>query len=102
MVILNGNGYFILSNLNPVLASSKNICLSKLHNWKILSTQLFISNLMKWQSFSLKQDEDEELKINWRRVATTSFFGFGFVGPVGHFWLVLCPDFRGETCLYNV
>ncbi|XP_058224049.1 uncharacterized protein LOC131333502 isoform X1 [Rhododendron vialii] len=31
-------------------------------------------------------DEDEELKINWRRVATTSLFGFGFVGPVGHFW----------------
>ncbi|XP_052188607.1 uncharacterized protein LOC127798981 [Diospyros lotus] len=31
-------------------------------------------------------DGDEELKINWRRVATTSFFGFGFVGPVGHFW----------------
>ncbi|GFS35408.1 peroxisomal membrane 22 kDa (Mpv17/PMP22) family protein [Actinidia rufa] len=31
-------------------------------------------------------DEDEELKINWKRVATTSLFGFGFVGPVGHFW----------------
>lgn len=31
-------------------------------------------------------DEDKELKINWRRVATTSLFGFGFVGPVGHFW----------------
>ncbi|CAI0441299.1 unnamed protein product [Linum tenue] len=25
-------------------------------------------------------------KINWKRVATTSLFGFGFVGPVGHFW----------------
>ncbi|KAK3438277.1 hypothetical protein EUGRSUZ_C02890 [Eucalyptus grandis] len=32
------------------------------------------------------QDEEKELKINWRRVATTSLFGFGFVGPVGHFW----------------
>ncbi|XP_075496618.1 uncharacterized protein LOC142533661 [Primulina tabacum] len=31
-------------------------------------------------------DEDKELKINWRRVATTSLFGLGFVGPVGHFW----------------
>ncbi|XP_073130912.1 uncharacterized protein [Henckelia pumila] len=30
--------------------------------------------------------EDKELKINWRRVATTSLFGLGFVGPVGHFW----------------
>ncbi|KAF7137304.1 hypothetical protein RHSIM_Rhsim07G0153300 [Rhododendron simsii] len=35
---------------------------------------------------SVRVDEDEELKINWRRVATTSLFGFGFVGPVGHFW----------------
>ncbi|BBN18919.1 protein Mpv17 [Marchantia polymorpha subsp. ruderalis] len=24
--------------------------------------------------------------LNLRRVATTSLFGFGFVGPVGHFW----------------
>ncbi|XP_058113828.1 uncharacterized protein LOC131256803 [Magnolia sinica] len=28
----------------------------------------------------------EEFKINWKRVAITSMFGFGFVGPVGHFW----------------
>ncbi|XP_052210516.1 uncharacterized protein LOC127813537 isoform X2 [Diospyros lotus] len=35
---------------------------------------------------SFAGDEDEKLKINWRRVATTSLFGFGFVGPVGHFW----------------
>ncbi|OWM86628.1 protein Mpv17 [Punica granatum] len=32
------------------------------------------------------EDENKELKINWRRVATTSLFGFGFVGPVGHYW----------------
>ncbi|CAI9100338.1 OLC1v1037313C1 [Oldenlandia corymbosa var. corymbosa] len=31
-------------------------------------------------------DADEEFKINWKRVAITSMFGFGFVGPVGHFW----------------
>lgn len=30
--------------------------------------------------------EDEEFKISWKRVAITSLFGFGFVGPVGHFW----------------
>jgi hypothetical protein len=24
--------------------------------------------------------------VDWRRVAVTSMFGFGFVGPVGHFW----------------
>ncbi|ONK67036.1 uncharacterized protein A4U43_C06F14900 [Asparagus officinalis] len=28
----------------------------------------------------------EEFKINWQRVATTSMFGFAFVGPVGHYW----------------
>ena len=33
-------------------------------------------------------DTEEELKINWKRVAITSMFGFGFVGPVGHFWWV--------------
>ncbi|XP_030947246.1 protein Mpv17 [Quercus lobata] len=32
------------------------------------------------------QGKDKELKINWKRVAATSLFGFGFVGPVGHFW----------------
>ncbi|XP_058074345.1 uncharacterized protein LOC131223076 [Magnolia sinica] len=31
-------------------------------------------------------EEDEEFKINWKRVATTSMFGFAFVGPIGHFW----------------
>ncbi|KAG6420339.1 hypothetical protein SASPL_116864 [Salvia splendens] len=31
-------------------------------------------------------DEHKELKINWRRVATTTVFGLGFVGPVGHYW----------------
>ncbi|KAI4347121.1 hypothetical protein L6164_007964 [Bauhinia variegata] len=31
-------------------------------------------------------DEDVKFMIDWRRVAVTSGFGFGFVGPVGHFW----------------
>ncbi|GAB2275678.1 hypothetical protein Dimus_010433 [Dionaea muscipula] len=31
-------------------------------------------------------DEHKELRINWNRVAATSLFGCGFVGPVGHFW----------------
>lgn len=30
--------------------------------------------------------EDEEFKVDWKRVAITSMFGVGFVGPVGHFW----------------
>ncbi|KAL1557354.1 protein Mpv17-like [Salvia divinorum] len=33
-----------------------------------------------------KHEEHKELKINWRRVATTTVFGLGFVGPVGHYW----------------
>ncbi|KAL4560362.1 hypothetical protein LXL04_032512 [Taraxacum kok-saghyz] len=33
-----------------------------------------------------KSEENKELLINWRRVATTSLFGMAFVGPVGHFW----------------
>ncbi|CAN1320076.1 PXMP2/4 family protein 2 [Linum perenne] len=32
------------------------------------------------------QDKEAAFKINWKRVAITSAFGFGFVGPVGHFW----------------
>ncbi|KAF6146542.1 hypothetical protein GIB67_008828, partial [Kingdonia uniflora] len=33
-----------------------------------------------------KPNDEEVLKINWKRVAITSMFGVGFVGPVGHFW----------------
>ncbi|XP_039009446.1 protein Mpv17-like [Hibiscus syriacus] len=33
-----------------------------------------------------RQDEEQECKIDWKRAATTSLFGFGFVGPVGHYW----------------
>jgi protein Mpv17 len=29
---------------------------------------------------------EKSFKIDWKRVATTSMFGFSFVGPVGHFW----------------
>jgi len=32
------------------------------------------------------QDDNKELKINWKRVSTTSLFGLAFVGPVGHYW----------------
>ncbi|KAF6161643.1 hypothetical protein GIB67_017281 [Kingdonia uniflora] len=36
--------------------------------------------------FFAQQDDEEVFKINWKRVAITSMFGVGFVGPVGHFW----------------
>ncbi|KAJ6674093.1 PEROXISOMAL MEMBRANE PROTEIN 2 PXMP2 MPV17 [Salix viminalis] len=32
------------------------------------------------------KEVEKKLKISWKRVATTSLFGFAFVGPVGHFW----------------
>nr|DAD26916.1 TPA_asm: hypothetical protein HUJ06_028384 [Nelumbo nucifera] len=38
------------------------------------------------EKYRQNSDADEEFKINWRRVAITSMFGFGFVGPIGHFW----------------
>ncbi|KAF8407051.1 hypothetical protein HHK36_006176 [Tetracentron sinense] len=43
------------------------------------------TEIVKWVPYAL-QAADEEFKINWKRVAITSMFGFGFVGPVGHFW----------------
>lgn len=36
--------------------------------------------------YSSQKDGSKEFKINWKRVAITSMFGAGFVGPVGHFW----------------
>ncbi|KAG2594705.1 protein Mpv17 isoform X2 [Panicum virgatum] len=32
------------------------------------------------------KDKVKEFKVDWRRVAITSSFGFAFVGPVGHYW----------------
>ncbi|RVW96319.1 Protein sym-1 [Vitis vinifera] len=31
----------------------------------------------------------QDFKIDWKRTAITSMFGFGFVGPVGHFWFTM-------------
>ncbi|XP_020536644.1 protein sym-1 isoform X2 [Jatropha curcas] len=44
-----------------------------------------ITNCTKKQQCQ-EDTENGRLKINWKRVATTSLFGFGFVGPIGHFW----------------
>lgn len=33
-----------------------------------------------------RKEGNKEVKIDWRRVAITSMFGFAFVGPVGHYW----------------
>ncbi|KAK3439175.1 hypothetical protein EUGRSUZ_C03819 [Eucalyptus grandis] len=31
-------------------------------------------------------EADAKFKVNWKRTAITSLFGFGFVGPLGHLW----------------
>ncbi|GLJ30013.1 hypothetical protein SUGI_0593300 [Cryptomeria japonica] len=47
----------------------------------------------QYVSFSTKKrlhlstdKQKKKFKVDWKRVATTSMFGLGFVGPVGHFW----------------
>ncbi|RID53226.1 hypothetical protein BRARA_G00639 [Brassica rapa] len=42
--------------------------------------------LSAWRDKDKEADKDAEFKVNWKRVAITSMFGLGFVGPVGHFW----------------
>ncbi|KAI3858138.1 hypothetical protein MKX03_022457 [Papaver bracteatum] len=42
-------------------------------------------------------DEDEKFKVNWKRAALTSGFGFGFVGPIGHY----CTDFQQTQARYH-
>ncbi|XP_054793470.1 protein SYM1-like [Prosopis cineraria] len=32
------------------------------------------------------EDDDKEFKVNWKRVTMITFYGLGFVGPVGHYW----------------
>ncbi|XP_022637984.1 protein Mpv17 isoform X4 [Vigna radiata var. radiata] len=41
---------------------------------------------------TMDEDDNKELKINWKRVSTTSLFGLGFVGPVGHYCTLLWYD----------
>ncbi|XP_071720949.1 uncharacterized protein [Rutidosis leptorrhynchoides] len=44
------------------------------------------STALHYKKPNLISEDDKELCINWRRVATTTLFGMAFVGPVGHFW----------------
>ncbi|CAA0838364.1 Peroxisomal membrane 22 kDa (Mpv17/PMP22) family protein [Striga hermonthica] len=44
------------------------------------------SKIRKEDKRAVKDADYKELKINWRRVASTTLFGLGFIGPVGHFW----------------
>ncbi|XP_011026578.1 PREDICTED: protein Mpv17-like [Populus euphratica] len=47
------------------------------------------------------KEEKKELKINWKRVTTTSLFGFAFVGPVGHFWYESLDQFIRSRVLLH-
>ncbi|KAM0011447.1 hypothetical protein Hdeb2414_s0022g00611111 [Helianthus debilis subsp. tardiflorus] len=38
------------------------------------------------KNYVFHSEDDCDLRINWRRVVTTSIFGMAFVGPIGHFW----------------
>ncbi|WJX54262.1 hypothetical protein P8452_40167 [Trifolium repens] len=44
------------------------------------------SSAKKRLQLSVTEEADAKFVIDWRRVAVTSMFGLGFVGPVGHFW----------------
>lgn len=57
---------------------------------QVSTSNIFITECST-SAVALVQDEDEKFKVNWRRVAITSMFGFGFVGPVGHYWYVYLP-----------
>ncbi|CAN7048931.1 unnamed protein product [Brassica oleracea var. botrytis] len=54
--------------------------------FRSLSLSLRSSNLCSFVDKDKEADRDAEFKVNWKRVAITSMFGLGFVGPVGHFW----------------
>ncbi|XP_004287433.1 PREDICTED: PXMP2/4 family protein 2 [Fragaria vesca subsp. vesca] len=46
----------------------------------------YITHSTTRNRLQLSHDKAEDFKVNWKRVAITSTFGFAFVGPVGHFW----------------
>ncbi|CAL9777224.1 unnamed protein product [Musa acuminata subsp. burmannicoides] len=50
-----------------------------------IGAQAVTQRTLRHQSHD-KKEENKEINIDWRRVATTSMFGFAFVGPVGHYW----------------
>ncbi|XP_078431791.1 peroxisomal membrane 22 kDa (Mpv17/PMP22) family protein [Wolffia australiana] len=51
------------------------------------------STLSKLADDTPTSDSDKDFKINWRRVAVSSMFGFAFVGPVGHHWYEFLDKF---------
>ncbi|KAG5014705.1 hypothetical protein JHK85_020841 [Glycine max] len=56
-----------------------------------------ITCVLSW--FAFLKDSDAKFTINWNRLAVTSMFGFGFVGPVGHFWCVPVKCFLDSAFL---
>lgn len=50
----------------------------------IVAQSITHSNAKK--RLQITHQEADEFKVNWKRVAITSMFGLGFIGPFGHFW----------------
>ncbi|MBA0564484.1 hypothetical protein Goshw_020705 [Gossypium schwendimanii] len=55
-------------------------------SWSLLLVGLMLSGPLALYLACVKQDSEQEFIIDWKRVAITSMFGFGFVGPAGHYW----------------
>ncbi|KAH7511922.1 uncharacterized protein LOC107431790 isoform X1 [Ziziphus jujuba] len=49
-------------------------------------TAQYITHSTAKKRLQISKDADKDFKIDWKRAAITSSFGFGFVGPIGHFW----------------
>ncbi|KAA3490106.1 protein SYM1 [Gossypium australe] len=55
-------------------------------SWSLLLVGLLLSGPLALYLACVKQDSEQEFITDWKRVAITSMFGFGFVGPAGHYW----------------
>ncbi|MBA0622231.1 hypothetical protein Gotri_009233 [Gossypium trilobum] len=59
---------------------------TRLQYKSLLLVGLMLSGPLALYLACVKQDSEQEFIIDWKRVAITSMFGFGFVGPAGHYW----------------
>ncbi|KAJ6295544.1 hypothetical protein OIU78_023549 [Salix suchowensis] len=61
-------------------------CMIVSHSESAINDNAALMNMQLLINYDPWIEVEKKLKINWKRVATTSLFGFAFVGPVGHFW----------------
>jgi hypothetical protein len=83
-----------MGSLSIILClSTPNFFILQLHYYPIQQSSVSLQD---------KDNKDnKEFKVDWKRVGVTSSFGFAFVGPVGHYWLVPCilSHVVTSTCL---